>query len=155
MCRAPHYMMSMYHMCSHAFLPIPAILMLTPRMHALMHPPIVVPCHMLRVTCYTLHCCCCCSCPGGGLVFWHPAGAMVRHVIEGFWKDLHLARGYQLVYSPHIAKLDLWKTSGHYEYYAENMYQRMAVEQEEYQVCGQQGWWCCRRQRGSGAVGSA
>jgi threonyl-tRNA synthetase len=45
---------------------------------------------------------------GGGLVFWHPAGAMVRHVIETYWKDLHLARGYQLVYSPHIAKVGWW-----------------------------------------------
>lgn len=42
---------------------------------------------------------------GGGLVFWHPRGARVRHVIETFWKDLHLARGYELVYSPHIAKV--------------------------------------------------
>lgn len=49
---------------------------------------------------------------GGGLVFWHPKGAMVRHVIESFWKDVHLRRGYQLVYTPHVAKVDLWKTSG-------------------------------------------
>eukprot|EP00955_Chlamydomonas_euryale_P065014 359137-Chlamydomonas_euryale.AAC.2 len=54
---------------------------------------------------------------GGGLVFWHPKGALVRHQIETFWKDLHLQRGYNLVYSPHIAKLDLWKTSGHYDFY--------------------------------------
>ncbi|KAI8467930.1 MAG: hypothetical protein J3K34DRAFT_428779 [Monoraphidium minutum] len=71
---------------------------------------------------------------GGGLVFWHPAGAMVRHIIETFWKDLHLARGYQLVYSPHIAKVDLWKTSGHFDFYAENMYDQMVVEDEEYQL---------------------
>jgi threonyl-tRNA synthetase len=42
---------------------------------------------------------------GGGLVFWHPKGSRVRHVIETFWKELHLARGYELVYSPHIAKV--------------------------------------------------
>jgi threonyl-tRNA synthetase len=71
---------------------------------------------------------------GGGLVFWHPAGAMVRHIIETFWKDIHLARGYQLVYSPHIAKVDLWKTSGHFDFYRENMYDQMAVEDEEYQL---------------------
>jgi len=71
---------------------------------------------------------------GGGLVFWHPAGAMVRHVIEGYWKDVHLARGYQLVYSPHIAKVDLWKTSGHFDFYKENMYDQMKVEDEEYQL---------------------
>ena len=64
---------------------------------------------------------------GGGLVFWHPNGAMVRHIVETFWKDLHLQRGYNLVYSPHIAKLDLWKTSGHFDFYKENMYDQMAV----------------------------
>lgn len=66
---------------------------------------------------------------GGGLVFWHPNGAMIRHTIETFWKELHLMRGYSLVYSPHIAKLDLWKTSGHYDFYRENMYDQMAVSQ--------------------------
>eukprot|EP00195_Chlamydomonas_chlamydogama_P015299 CAMPEP_0202893366 /NCGR_PEP_ID=MMETSP1392-20130828/2946_1 /ASSEMBLY_ACC=CAM_ASM_000868 /TAXON_ID=225041 /ORGANISM="Chlamydomonas chlamydogama, Strain SAG 11-48b" /LENGTH=674 /DNA_ID=CAMNT_0049577671 /DNA_START=104 /DNA_END=2128 /DNA_ORIENTATION=- len=71
---------------------------------------------------------------GGGLVFWHPNGAMVRHVVETFWKDLHLQRGYKLVYSPHIAKLDLWKTSGHFDFYRENMYDQMKVEEEEYQL---------------------
>eukprot|EP00877_Chromochloris_zofingiensis_P001617 jgi/Chrzof1/11456/Cz05g37090.t1 len=71
---------------------------------------------------------------GGGLVFWHPNGGVVRHCIESFWKDLHLARGYQLVYSPHIAKVDLWKTSGHYDFYKENMYDQMKVENEEYQL---------------------
>ncbi|GLC68279.1 hypothetical protein PLESTF_000671200 [Pleodorina starrii] len=71
---------------------------------------------------------------GGGLVYWHPAGAMVRHLIESFWKDVHLARGYQLVYSPHIAKADLWKTSGHLDFYRENMYEQMKVEDESYQL---------------------
>ncbi|KAG1654230.1 hypothetical protein FOA52_005326 [Chlamydomonas sp. UWO 241] len=71
---------------------------------------------------------------GGGLVFWHPNGAMVRHQIETFWKDLHIRRGYDLVYSPHIAKLDLWKTSGHYDFYKENMYDQMQVEDETYQL---------------------
>uniref|UniRef100_A0A7R9VNR4 threonine--tRNA ligase n=1 Tax=Chlamydomonas euryale TaxID=1486919 RepID=A0A7R9VNR4_9CHLO len=71
---------------------------------------------------------------GGGLVFWHPKGALVRHQIETFWKDLHLQRGYNLVYSPHIAKLDLWKTSGHYDFYGENMYDQMKVEDETYQL---------------------
>ena len=42
---------------------------------------------------------------GGGLVFWHPKGAMVRHLMEGYWKDVHLRRGYQLLYTPHIAKV--------------------------------------------------
>lgn len=52
---------------------------------------------------------------------------MTRHIIETFWKDLHLQRGYDLVYSPHIAKVDLWKTSGHFDFYSENMYDQMKV----------------------------
>jgi threonyl-tRNA synthetase len=56
---------------------------------------------------------------GGGLVFWHPAGARVRHVLEQYWKEVHLSSGYDLVYSPHVAKLDLWKTSGHFDFYKE------------------------------------
>ncbi|MEW5304784.1 MAG: hypothetical protein WDW36_007371 [Sanguina aurantia] len=71
---------------------------------------------------------------GGGLVYWHPNGAIIRHVIESFWKELHLDRGYSLVYSPHIAKVDLWKTSGHFDFYKENMYAQMKVEDEEYQL---------------------
>eukprot|EP00879_Flechtneria_rotunda_P011070 GHRR01011566.1.p1 GENE.GHRR01011566.1~~GHRR01011566.1.p1 ORF type:complete len:561 (+),score=151.97 GHRR01011566.1:184-1683(+) len=71
---------------------------------------------------------------GGGLVFWHPKGAIIRHIVETFWKDLHLARGYDLVYSPHIAKVDLWKTSGHFDFYRENMYDQMVVEDEQYQL---------------------
>ena len=64
---------------------------------------------------------------GGGLVFWSPKGAAIRNVIESFWKDIHLARGYSLLYTPHIAKVDLWKTSGHYDFYGENMYDQMKV----------------------------
>ena len=51
---------------------------------------------------------------GPGLVHWHPKGAVVRRVIEDFWKDEHIKRGYDIVYTPHIAKLDLWRTSGHW-----------------------------------------
>jgi len=71
---------------------------------------------------------------GGGLVYWHPKGALCRHIIETYWKDLHLNRGYELIVSPHVAKLDLWKTSGHFDFYAENMFQAMKVEDEEYQL---------------------
>ena len=71
---------------------------------------------------------------GGGLVFWHPKGAMVRNVMETFWKDVHVKRGYDLLYTPHIAKSDLWRTSGHLDFYSENMFQRMKVEDEEYQL---------------------
>ena len=71
---------------------------------------------------------------GGGLVFWHPKGSAVRRKIEDFWKDAHIAGGYDLVYSPHIANLDLWKTSGHYEFYKEGMFDQMNVEEELYQI---------------------
>jgi threonyl-tRNA synthetase len=73
-------------------------------------------------------------------VFWHPKGAIVRHHIETFWKELHLARGYDLVYSPHIAKVDLWKTSGHFDFYSENMYDQMQVRVGEQQ--GSAGQYC-------------
>jgi len=68
---------------------------------------------------------------GAGLVYWHPAGATLRMLIEDFWKAEHIKRGYQLVYTPHIAKSDLWHTSGHYSYYRENMY-LIPVGNEEY-----------------------
>ncbi len=69
---------------------------------------------------------------GPGLVHWHPKGAVIRRVIEDFWKDEHVKRGYDIVYTPHIAKLDLWKTSGHWEFYRESMYSPMEVEGQEY-----------------------
>lgn len=71
--------------------------------------------------------CMCATHSGGGLVFWHPKGGQVRHEIETFWKNLHLQRGYQLVYSPHVAKSDLWVTSGHMEFYRESMFDQMQV----------------------------
>ncbi len=69
---------------------------------------------------------------GPGLVCWHPKGAVIRRVIEDFWKDEHTKRGYDIVYTPHIAKLDLWKTSGHWEFYRDYLYSPMEVEGEEY-----------------------
>ena len=69
---------------------------------------------------------------GPGLILWHPRGAAVRRVIEDFWRAEHLARGYEIVYSPHVGKLDLWKTSGHWDWYRENMFSAMDVEGQEY-----------------------
>ncbi len=69
---------------------------------------------------------------GPGLVHWHPKGAVVRRVIEDFWKDEHIKRGYDIVYTPHIAKLDLWRTSGHWEFYRDYLYSPMEVEGQEY-----------------------
>ncbi|KAI3434559.1 hypothetical protein D9Q98_002632 [Chlorella vulgaris] len=71
---------------------------------------------------------------GGGLVFWHPKGAMVRHLIEEFWKTTHLQCGYELLYTPHIAKVDLWKTSGHFDFYRDSMFNQMEVDDEQYQL---------------------
>lgn len=71
---------------------------------------------------------------GPGLVHWHPKGALVRQIIEDFWKAEHRKRGYEIVYTPHIAKLNLWKTSGHWDFYRENLYSPMDVEGQEYIV---------------------
>jgi len=71
---------------------------------------------------------------GPGLVHWHPKGATVRRIIENFWIAEHLKRGYEIVYSPHIAKLDLWKMSGHWELYREYLYSPMDVEGQEYLI---------------------
>jgi len=69
---------------------------------------------------------------GPGLVYWHPKGAVIRRTIEDFWKEEHVKRGYDLVYIPHIAKLDLWKTSGHWDFYRDYLYSPMDVEGQEY-----------------------
>jgi threonyl-tRNA synthetase len=71
---------------------------------------------------------------GPGLVLWLPKGATVRLQIENFWREQHQKHGYALVYSPHVARLDLWKTSGHTEYYRENMFAPMQVEASDYQL---------------------
>ncbi|MDH3504846.1 MAG: threonine--tRNA ligase [Nitrospirota bacterium] len=71
---------------------------------------------------------------GPGLILWHPKGAQIRLLIENFWREQHLANQYELVYSPHVARLDLWKTSGHVDFYKENMFTPMPVESSEYQL---------------------
>ncbi len=71
---------------------------------------------------------------GGGLVLWHPKGARVRHVIETFWREEHFAHGYELVGSPHVAREELWNTSGHTTFYKENMYAGMDVDGQQYLV---------------------
>ncbi len=69
---------------------------------------------------------------GAGLVHWHPNGAVIRRVIEDFWKEEHARRGYDLVYTPHIAKVGLWQKSGHWEFYREDMYSPMKIDEQEY-----------------------
>ncbi|HEC63537.1 MAG TPA: threonine--tRNA ligase, partial [Candidatus Acetothermia bacterium] len=69
---------------------------------------------------------------GAGLVLWHPNGARVRHEIESFWKEKHFAAGYQLIYTPHIGRANLWQRSGHLEFYREGMYSPMDIEGQEF-----------------------
>ncbi len=71
---------------------------------------------------------------GPGLVHWHPKGATVRRLIEDFWKAEHLKRDYDIVYTPHIARADIWKTSGHWELYRDNLYSPMDVDGQPYLV---------------------
>lgn len=71
---------------------------------------------------------------GGGLVFWHPKGGIVRRLIEDFWKDTHVKNGYELLYTPHMANLKLWKTSGHFDFYRNDMFKTMEVDEDEYQI---------------------
>jgi len=71
---------------------------------------------------------------GAGLILWHPKGAMVRKIIEDYWKEEHLKNGYELLYTPHIARLELWRTSGHLDFYRENMYPPMELENQTFQL---------------------
>ena len=69
---------------------------------------------------------------GGGLVLWHPNGAAIRTVIEDHWRKEHQKNGYQTVFSPHIGRDHLWHTSGHLEFYEENMFAGMDIDHSPY-----------------------
>jgi threonyl-tRNA synthetase len=71
---------------------------------------------------------------GPGLIFFHPKGGIVRKLLEDWMRDQYLKRGYALVYTPHVARAELWKTSGHYNFYADNMFKRMELDDAEYQL---------------------
>jgi threonyl-tRNA synthetase len=71
---------------------------------------------------------------GPGLIFFHPKGGVIRKLLEDWMRDQYIARGYSLVYTPHVARLDLWKTSGHANFYAENMFKPMELDDAEYQL---------------------
>ena len=71
---------------------------------------------------------------GPGLIFWHPKGALVRKIVEDWMRDQYLARGYGLVFTPHVAKRDLWKTSGHADFYSDDMFKPMELDDIEYQL---------------------
>jgi threonyl-tRNA synthetase len=71
---------------------------------------------------------------GAGLVLWHPRGSIMRYEIEKYWYEEHLKGGYQLVNSPHIARLELWDTSGHTGFYIDNMFTPIEFENTRYQL---------------------
>jgi threonyl-tRNA synthetase len=71
---------------------------------------------------------------GPGLVLWHPKGAYIRHLIETFWKDEHFKNGYDMLYTPHIGRANLWKTSGHLDFYEDAMYAPMEIDNNDYYV---------------------
>jgi threonyl-tRNA synthetase len=71
---------------------------------------------------------------GPGLIFFHPKGGMVRKILEDWMRNQYLARGYSLVYTPHVMRRELWKISGHANFYSENMFKPMELDDAEYQL---------------------
>ncbi len=71
---------------------------------------------------------------GPGIFLWHPKASVVRTIIEDFWRTEHRKHGYQYIFTPHIGKLELWKTSGHWNFYRENMYTPMVTPEGEYMI---------------------
>jgi threonyl-tRNA synthetase len=71
---------------------------------------------------------------GAGLVLWHPKGGLIRMLVEDLWRREHVRRGYDIVFSPHIAKADLWRTSGHLQWYKDSMYSGMDIDGIDYLV---------------------
>jgi len=69
---------------------------------------------------------------GAGLAYWHPKGGRIRQVIEDFWRKEHFKGGYDIVYSPHIGKAELWERSGHLDFYRESMYAPMDIDGVDY-----------------------
>src|SRR5689334_1793168 len=71
---------------------------------------------------------------GPGLIFWHPKGGIIRKEMEDWMRDQYLKRGYSLVYTPHVMRKQLWQTSGHEGYYAQNMFDAMELDDAEYRL---------------------
>jgi len=71
---------------------------------------------------------------GPGLIFWHPKGGLIRKIMEDWMRDEYLKRGYSLVYTPHVMRVDLWKTSGHEGYYVQNMFTPMELDDANYRL---------------------
>ena len=71
---------------------------------------------------------------GPGLIFWHPKGGTIRRAMEDWLRDEYVRRGYSLVYTPHVARHDLWKTSGHAEFFSDDMFSTMGLDDSDYQL---------------------
>ena len=71
---------------------------------------------------------------GAGLIFWHPKGAMIRMIMENWMRDECIRRGYSLVYTPHVARVNLWQTSGHEGFYSQNMFTPMELDDAFYRL---------------------
>ena len=71
---------------------------------------------------------------GPGLIFWHPKGGLIRTIMEDWLRSEYLKRGYSLVFTPHVARVDLWKTSGHEGYYSQNMFTPMELDDAVYRM---------------------
>ena len=69
---------------------------------------------------------------GPGLIIWHPKGSRTRGIVEDFWREQHRKHGYELIYTPHIGRAGLWETSGHLDFYKENMYAAIEMEGQDY-----------------------
>ena len=69
---------------------------------------------------------------GAGLVYWHPMGGRIRQIVEDFWRAEHAKGGYEIVFSPHIGKAELWERSGHLDFYRESMYAPMDIDGVDY-----------------------
>ncbi|MGQ9844093.1 MAG: threonine--tRNA ligase [Spirochaetota bacterium] len=71
---------------------------------------------------------------GGGLIYWHPKGGMLRAILEQWWREEHFHNGYEILYTPHIGRATLWETSGHLDFYKENMYSPMDIDGNDYYI---------------------
>jgi threonyl-tRNA synthetase len=71
---------------------------------------------------------------GAGLVLWHPKGGCIRRTIEDFWRAEHVKAGYDIVFTPHIARLDMWRRSGHWDFYRDSMYSPIKIDEVEYEL---------------------
>jgi threonyl-tRNA synthetase len=71
---------------------------------------------------------------GAGLALWHPKGGRIRVLIEDYWRKLHYEGGYDIVFTPHIGRANLWETSGHLDFYKDSMYSPMDIEGQEYYI---------------------